>query len=96
MGSKRLEGKVAIVTGASSGIGRAIALAYAQQGAVVACADLRSSVTAVDPSDSKLDTHDIISQDGGKVIYVQTDVTDSAQVKALVEKTVEAFGRLDV
>ena len=83
-----LQGKVAIVTGAGKGIGRAIASAYAQQGAAVCCAgrtvaDLDSLVSS-------------IRAGGGKAITVPTDVTDPEAVQRLVAACTEAFGRLDI
>ena len=96
MSSQRLDGKVAIVTGSSSGIGRAIALEYAREGAILACADLQASAKPRDPSDTTFDTHELIQKRGGKAIFVETDVSNPGQVKALVDKTVEAYGRLDM
>ena len=96
MASSGLKDKVAIVTGSSSGLGRAISLAYAQEGAILACADLHKSAKTSDFGDISVDTHDVIVQNGGKAIFVQTDVSISEQVKALVAKTVETFGRVDM
>ena len=96
MASSRLKDKVAIVTGASSGLGRAISLAFAQEGAILACADLKESAKPNDFADDSGDTHDLINQNGGKAIFVQTDVSVSEQVKALVAKTVDSFGRVDM
>ena len=96
MPPSRLSGKVAIVTGSSSGIGRAIALEYGKEGAVLACADLQAAAKPKDPSDTTVHTHDLINQREGKAIFVKTDVSSPEQVKALVDKAVETFGRLDV
>ena len=84
----RLAGKVAIVTGAASGIGREIARAYLREGALVAIADLGQSATdaaaaALDPS-------------GARAIGVAMDVTDEAEVEAGTQRVVERFGRLDI
>ena len=97
MASSRLKDKVAIVTGSSSGLGRAISLLFAQEGAILACADLQKTAKPnyFSPDDSG-DTHDLINQNGGKAIFVQTDASVSEQVKALVAKTVESFGRVDM
>ena len=92
----RLENKVAIVTGSSSGIGRAIALRYAREGAKVVCADLVPESRAKDPDEHVGSTHEVIRQAGGEAIFQQTDVGDSSQVESLVKSAVEEFGRLDM
>lgn len=92
--SLRLQDKVAVVTGASSGLGRAIAIRYAQEGAKVVCADL--TATARSQEEAEITTHDRIVRDGGRAIFVQTDVGDAEQVASLVEKTVKEYGRLDM
>lgn len=89
----RLHNKVALVTGASSGIGRAISLAYASHGTrLVVCADLTPG-----PS-GELQTHDFINKEhgAGKAIFVTCNVADSESFKAAVEKAVEEGGRLDM
>ena len=93
---KRLLNKVAVVTGSSSGLGRAIALAYSREGASVVCADLRPAARSEVSEETNATTHDLIKQEGGKAIFVQTDVTNSQQMQALISSAVEAFGRLDV
>ncbi|KIW99853.1 uncharacterized protein Z518_10781 [Rhinocladiella mackenziei CBS 650.93] len=87
----RLQNRVAIVTGASRGIGRAIALAYARENASVVCADIWDSA----PSGGK-STHQEIQENGGKSMFVKTDVGDSESMKNLVETTVKSFSRLDI
>ncbi len=82
----RLEGRVALVTGAGRGIGVSYAKALAAEGAKVACNDI------LDPHN----TADIIVQQGGEAIPVQADVTDPAAVREMVAETVKAFGHLDV
>lgn len=82
-----MEGKVALVTGASSGIGLHTARLFAEKGASVVLADLDE--TAGDKAAQA------IEDAGGKALFVKTDVSQGAQVKALVEKTIERFGRLD-
>lgn len=77
--------KVALVTGASSGIGKATALAFAKKGA---------KVVVVDWIENK-DTMNLIKDLGGEVLFVKCDVSKAADVKTMVEKTMEAFGRLD-
>jgi NAD(P)-dependent dehydrogenase (short-subunit alcohol dehydrogenase family) len=93
--SPRLTGRIAIVTGASSGIGRAIALAYAQEGASVMCADL--NVTSGQGEQSK-PTHEVILGlgHGEKAAFMKTDVTSEAEIRALILQTVKLFGRLDM
>jgi len=81
-------GKVAFVTGAGGGIGRATALAFAQAGAQVAVVDVTKE--SVD------ETAKLIEQDGGHALSLVADVRESGQVKAVLDQTVEAFGGLDV
>jgi NAD(P)-dependent dehydrogenase (short-subunit alcohol dehydrogenase family) len=94
----RLQDKIAIVTGASSGIGRSISLRYASEGAHVVCADISDKARAEGPAadEASITTHDFITKDGGKATFVKVDVTDEAQVEGLVKKAVEWGGRLDV
>lgn len=92
----RLQDKVAIVTGASSGLGRAISLRYAREGAKVVCADLSPAARPQVPEESDVTTHDLITRDGGNAIFVQTDVGDAAQMESLVKAAVDKFGRLDM
>lgn len=77
--------KVALVTGGSSGIGRATALAFAKKGAKVVIADWTENQ----------ETMDLIKNLGTEAIFVKCDVSKSADVKALIEKTIDTFGRLD-
>lgn len=83
-----LQGKTAIVTGASSGIGRASALRFAEEGARVVCAD-------VDEAGGQ-ETVRLIGEAGGGAVFQRTDVADRAQAEALVQRAVEEFGGLDV
>ncbi len=83
-----LDNKVALVTGAGVGIGRAIACVLAREGARVAVADLNAQTAQ--------DTVDLISAAGGEAIALNADVSDEAQVQAMVAKVVAAFGRLDI
>jgi glucose 1-dehydrogenase len=91
MGGKilRLENKVAVITGSSLGIGSAIALAFAKEGAAVAV-DYRSH-----PDEAK-EIVDQVEASGGRAISVHADVSSPEDVKNLVKKAVEEFGRLDV
>ncbi len=85
----RLENKVAIVTGASSGIGEAIALAFAGEGAAVV-------VDYVGRPDAAQEVVEKIEGVGGRGLAVAADVSSPAEVEALIQKAVEAFGRLDI
>jgi NAD(P)-dependent dehydrogenase (short-subunit alcohol dehydrogenase family) len=82
----RLAGKVALITGASSGLGRVGAERFAAEGAKVVIADLASGEEAVEA----------IAAAGGEASYVSCDVTDPASVEAAVQHTVETFGGLHV
>jgi NAD(P)-dependent dehydrogenase (short-subunit alcohol dehydrogenase family) len=84
----KLAGKVAIITGAASGIGRASALLFAREGAAVAVADRnRAGAEAVAAA---------IAAAGGTACAVEVDVTHAAAVRALIDATVARYGRLDV
>lgn len=84
---QRLANKVALVTGASSGIGRAAAIAFAREGAKV--------VLASRNEESTLQTLRMVEEIGGEGIFVKTDVSVAKDVENLVQKTVETYGRLD-
>src|ERR1700726_3093035 len=83
-----LENKVAVVTGGTSGIGKAGALALAKAGAKVVVAGRREN-----EGQAVVQT---IEKTGGKALFVKTDVSRETDVKALVDKTVATFGRLDI
>jgi len=86
--SKTFENKVVLVTGGTSGIGRATAIAFAKEGAKVVVSGRRKAEGA------ETVTH--IEKAGGRGLFVQADVSDEAQVKSLVETVVKEFGRLDI
>src|SRR5689334_2138397 len=84
----RLQGKVAIVTGGGSGIGRATAELFAEEGAAVVIAEREVRAGH--------DTAEGIVQRGGRAHFVATDVADEASVRRMVEETVRTFGKVDV
>jgi len=84
----KLANKVAIVTGGGQGIGRAIALTLAREGAAVIIADIDMDVAT--------DTVREIETKGGKAIAIQTDVTQGNEVNRMAEKTIKQFGRIDI
>jgi NAD(P)-dependent dehydrogenase (short-subunit alcohol dehydrogenase family) len=84
-----MEGKAGLVTGAASGIGRACALRFAEEGASVVVADLEQARAGAD------DTVRMIEAAGGKAEFFPCDVSSSADNEALVARVVERFGRLD-
>lgn len=85
--SGQLEGKVALVTGGSSGIGRATALAFAREAAKVVIADVNVG--------GGEETVRMIAETGGEATFVEADVSRAADVEHMVEKAVETYGRLD-
>ncbi|KAI7251849.1 alpha/beta-hydrolase, partial [Hortaea werneckii] len=96
-GHGRLQGRVAIVTGAASGLGRAIAFRYSAEGASVICADIReTSKYGASEEETRGTTHDRINEAGGQAVFVSTDVTNPVSMENLVERAVEGFGKVDV
>ena len=83
----RFEGRVALVTGGSSGIGKATALAFGREGAKVVIAARRETESLQAVSE--------IEADGGEAIFVKTDVGDASDIENMVNEAVSAFGRLD-
>jgi NAD(P)-dependent dehydrogenase (short-subunit alcohol dehydrogenase family) len=86
--SQKLVGKIALVTGGGGGIGRATSLAYAREGAKVAVVDINGTAAR--------EVAEAIKADQGDAIAIETDVSSSDQVAAMVEQVVAHFGRLDI
>jgi len=84
---KGFAGKTALVTGAGSGIGRASALRFAEEGANVVVADI--------DVEGGRETVDLIEDAGGDAVFVEVDVSDTDSVERMVEATVDTYGRLD-
>src|ERR1043166_4856110 len=83
----RVEGKVALVTGGASGIGRATALTFAREGAKLVIADMNA--------EGGQQTVHMMTENGGEATFMQVDVTSASAVEAMLSKTVETYGRLD-
>lgn len=88
-GSGRLAGKVAVITGGDSGIGRAVAIAFAREGADVL-------ISYLDEHEDARDTATYVEQAGRKCVLVAGDLSDRAHCKSIIPKAVEEFGRVDV
>lgn len=88
-GSGRLEGKRAIITGGDSGIGRAVAIAYAREGADVLIAYL-------DEDQDAKDVERYVREAGRKCVLMSGDLSDPAQCRAVVDRAVQEFGGIDV
>ncbi|PSO11500.1 SDR family NAD(P)-dependent oxidoreductase, partial [Sphingobium sp. AEW4] len=88
-GSDRLAGKVAIITGADSGIGRAVAALYAREGADIAIVYLLEE-------DDAQETKRIVEAEGRKAITIRGDIGERAFADEIVARTIEAFGKIDV
>src|SRR5208337_4113496 len=84
----RLKGKVAVITGAASGIGRATAIKFAGEGAAVVIAELNVEGGEAAVRDCK--------ENGGRAVFQKADVSAEVEVKALVARAVKEFGRLDI
>jgi NAD(P)-dependent dehydrogenase (short-subunit alcohol dehydrogenase family) len=89
VGHGRLEGKKAVVTGADSGIGRAVAIAYAREGADVL-------ISYLNEDDDAKETASWVQKAGRKAVLVPGDISDPAHCRAIIAKAVEEFGRVDV
>ena len=93
----RLENQIAIVTGSSSGNGRAIALALSAAGATIVCTDLNKKARPEGyEEDREIDTDDVINKRGGRAVYIPCDVQNGSHVESLLTRVVSEFGRLDI
>jgi len=88
-GLGRLQGRIAVVTGGDSGIGRAVCLAYAREGADVACCYFSSD-------DDAKETKQAVEGSGKQCLLLKYDISEDSQCKELIEKAVEKFGRIDI
>lgn len=88
-GSGRLDGKVALITGGDSGIGRAVALHFAREGAKVV-------IGYLEEGDDAAETERLVAREGGQCLSIAGDVGDPAFCRELVRRTVDAHGRLDI
>ena len=88
-GSGKLTGKVAVITGGDSGIGRAVAIAFAREGADVL-------ISYLDEHDDAQDTAKYVEGAGRRCVLVAGDLADRAHAKTIIPKAVEAFGKVDV
>ncbi len=88
-GSGRLEGKVAVITGGDSGIGKAVAIAYAREGADVL-------VSYLNEHEDAEDTRQWVEKAGRKAVLVDGDIADKAHCRAIVDRAVKEWGRIDV
>src|SRR5437870_11619991 len=87
-GLGRLKGKVAIITGANSGIGRATARLFGREGAKVVCCDIQEMIAP------RID--DLIKREGGEAIFVNIDVSKQADCDRMIAAALETFGDLDI
>jgi NAD(P)-dependent dehydrogenase (short-subunit alcohol dehydrogenase family) len=88
-GSNRLDGKVALITGADSGIGRAVALAFAREGADVA-------VGYLEEHEDARETQRLVESAGCRCVLIPGDIAQARHCRALVDRTVAEFGRIDI
>ena len=84
----RLKGKVAVVTGANSGIGRATARLFAREGASVVCCDIQETITP------RID--ELVKSEGGKAVFAKIDVTQQADCDRMLTTALDSFGDLDI
>lgn len=88
-GANRLKGRIALITGADSGIGRAVAIAYAREGADLA-------LVCLDEDCDMQDTAELVRQAGRECLVIKTDLSQAQNCRDVVAQTVERFGRIDI
>lgn len=88
-GANRLEGRVALITGGDSGIGRAVAIAYAREGADLA-------LVCLDEGGDMQDTADLVRQAGRECLVIKTDLSKAENCRDVIAQTVDRFGRIDI
>ncbi|KAK7894334.1 hypothetical protein LTR67_006095 [Exophiala xenobiotica] len=97
MADKTLNGKVALVTGASSGMGRGIALGLADRGVSVICFDLKPEANPTGfEKDLEISTSDMIKKQGGQAVFFQVDISQPSQIEHAFIEAIAKFGRLDI
>ena len=88
-GSGKLEGKKAVITGGDSGIGRAVALAFAREGADVA-------ISYLNEEEDAQETRRVVEEAGQKCVLIPGDISDESHCQKIIEKTIDEFGQLDI
>ena len=88
-GADRLKGRVALITGGDSGIGRAVAIAYAREGADLA-------LVCLDEDGDMQDTASLVREAGRECLVIKTDLSDAENCRDVIARTVEKFGRIDI
>src|SRR5690349_18015398 len=88
-GSDKLKGKVAMITGGDSGIGRAVAIAFAKEGANVA-------ISYLDEHEDAKETERLVKSHGGRVLLIPGDIGYESHCRQIVEKTAKEFGKVDI
>jgi NAD(P)-dependent dehydrogenase (short-subunit alcohol dehydrogenase family) len=94
----RLQNKIAVITGSSSGIGRATALAFASEGASLVCSDIHETPRQEYATDTSPQATTVqAAQDlGAKALFVKCDTTSSSDMQALIQTAVQEYGRIDI
>lgn len=88
-GSGKLEGKKAVITGGDSGIGRAVALAFAREGADVA-------ISYLNEEDDAQETRRVVEEAGKKCVLIPGDISDEAHCQKIIKQTIDKFGQIDI